>query len=389
MATRLHPMVFPMMLIFFSPLGIDLFLPALGDVSQAFSVAPSQGQWTISVFVLALGLGQLPFGAAADRFGRRPVSLLGLATFVIGSAICLVADDFYVLLLGRLIQGFGVSATTVCAFTMVRDHYDGAEASGKFSWLAGALNAVPSFAPALGALMTIGFGWRSTFLFYGLVGLAGLCVAWIWQPESRRAMPPDRRKTNGFLHNARTVLDRSESWVPAAVCVMGLSYVITYVSLAPMVLMDRLGIGPVTFSFYFGVNGLVIFLVSFAVPFFNRRAGVGPVTKVGLAFMTLSAVLILLAVLTGGIDAPWQFMGPVALGSIGFAMSFGNAQGRAMDPQGEQAGTASGLLGATQMIIASIAAAVIASVDQGAGAIFGAVFLICFALLTLAWMRRT
>lgn len=382
-----HPMVFPMMLILFSPMGIDLFLPALGDVADSLGGSAAESQWAISAFVLALGIGQIPFGAAADAYGRRIVSLVGLCLFAAGSVLCLFANDFPTLLIGRFVQGLGASATTVCAFTMVRDQYEGDAASAKFSWLTGALNAVPSLAPAFGAVLVLSWGWRSAFAFYALIALIGLGASWSWQAETGQKSEASRPGLANFASDAIKVLKTSNSWLPGLTCIGGLSFVISYVSLAPVVLMEQLQVSPVSFSVYFGLNGFVILVFSFLVPRLNAQFGVPNLIRFGVGAIAFSAALLLILGTANAISSPWAFMLPIALGSIGFATSFGNAQGVAMEPHGALAGTAAGILGALQMMVASVVAAIVIPIDLGSGIFFGALFFAVFVMLFWGWKR--
>lgn len=381
-------MFIPMVLILFSPLGIDLFLPALGDVASALDASRAQSQWAISAFVLALGIGQIPFGSAADRVGRRGVSLLGLGLFMVGSLVCGFAASIEALLAGRFLQGLGASATTVCAFTIVRDHYDGDEASAKFSWLTGALNAVPSLAPALGAVLVVSFGWRSAFAVYAALAGIGMAIAWTWQVETRRAFVSGDSGPSRFFEDAARILKTSRAWLPALTCIAGLSFVISYVSLAPVVLMDRLDLTPQSFGVFFGLNGLLILLFSFFVPRLNQHFGVARLIRFGILSVAVASAALLVLGLYDAITSPVLFMAPIALASIGFATSFGNAHGVAMEPFRALAGTASGILGAVQMVVASIIAALIVPLDLGSAVPFGGFFAVTFWAIWTGWRLR-
>ena len=385
MTTRNTVMLFPMLLVVFSPLGIDLFLPAIRTVSGEFNAGASQSQWTISIFVLALGLGQIPFGYLSDRFGRRPVALIGLMLFMLGSALGYYAQNIETFLIARGLQGISASMTTVCAFSVVRDFYAGDAASNKFSWLTAMLNIVPSLAPLIGAGLLYYWGWRSLFLFF--FGLAG-CVMAIVFLFFKESLSKKNIQTNIFMIDALAVLRVSESWLPGLICISGLSFIITYLSLAPIVLIARLGLEPVQFSLLFGLNALFIVFASLIAPKLNARLGVSKSIKAGLICLGLASAALFLVSVFDGMVHPLAYMAPVALGSIGFAFSFGNAQGVAMTPHSARIGTASGILGALQMSVASLGAAVIVAVSQGQVVLFGIVFL-CVFMGLLLWSQKT
>ena len=110
-------------LVLFSPLAIDIYLPALPAMADTFAVDLTRVQDTVTWFMFSLGLGQLLAGPLADRFGRRPIALGGIAIYGASAALAYVAQTLDMLLVARLLQGFGACATSVAAFAAVRDSF--------------------------------------------------------------------------------------------------------------------------------------------------------------------------------------------------------------------------------------------------------------------------
>lgn len=117
------------LLVLFSPLAIDIYLPAMPLMATEFDVAPTRIQDTISWFLVSLGVGQLLAGPLADRFGRRPVAMAGIAIYAASSALAWTAQSLDALLIARLLQGAGACATSVCAFAAVRDSFGAKKAA--------------------------------------------------------------------------------------------------------------------------------------------------------------------------------------------------------------------------------------------------------------------
>jgi DHA1 family bicyclomycin/chloramphenicol resistance-like MFS transporter len=90
-------------------LAIQMLVPALPDVTTSLRATAEDGQLLISGYLAVLAVGQLGWAPVADRFGRRPVVLIGLLLFLAGTLACVVAQSLEFLLAGRLLQAAGAS----------------------------------------------------------------------------------------------------------------------------------------------------------------------------------------------------------------------------------------------------------------------------------------
>src|SRR5215469_4842653 len=86
-------------------LAVDAMLPAIPRIIRDLHVLdPNHGQWVVTAYVGGVGLGQLFWGLASDRFGRRPILLTGLALYIAAAVLCGLAQNFRALLLFRLMH---------------------------------------------------------------------------------------------------------------------------------------------------------------------------------------------------------------------------------------------------------------------------------------------
>ena len=118
------------LLVIFCPMAIDIYLPAFPTIAEQFAVSEQQVQQSVAIFMLTVGLGQLIAGPLADKFGRKPVAVIGISLYAGSALLAYYAPSFYILLLARALQGLGACATFVVAFAIVRDKY-GAQRSGQ------------------------------------------------------------------------------------------------------------------------------------------------------------------------------------------------------------------------------------------------------------------
>src|SRR6187402_2809578 len=154
-------------------MSIDAFLPALGFISSEIPLAhTNQAQYIISALFLGMALGQLVCGPFSDATGRKKVLYLGVLLFMIGSSICFFAEDLNTMLMGRFLQGLGVSGPYVSAISIVRDQFSGNQMAKVMSFVMLIFIMVPAIAPSLGQAILLFASWHYIFLFYIVYAIA-------------------------------------------------------------------------------------------------------------------------------------------------------------------------------------------------------------------------
>ncbi|EGR1116407.1 Bcr/CflA family efflux MFS transporter [Vibrio cholerae] len=337
-------MVLLTLLVLFSPLAIDIYLPALPQISQAFHVEHALAQDTITWFLFAMGVGQLFAGPLADKYGRRTVALGGISIYALSALLAWSAQSIEWMLMARLLQGLGACATSVAAFATVRDLF-GPQRSGKMiSYLNGAICFIPALAPILGSWLTQQFGWRANFSFMtGFALLVGLAMALRLQ-ESNPHM--GSRPAVFKLSRYAAVLKAPTFLFHASLCLLAMAVILAYVTSAPVILMERLQLSMSEFTFWFGVNAVINIIACMTAPKVMDKLGTRWSLIIGIATLMIAGSLML--ALRNQANA-LAFMLPVFLSSIGFAWILGAAAGKALAPFGDKAGTAAALLGLFQM----------------------------------------
>lgn len=340
---KLFPLL--ILMVIFSPLAIDIFLPALPIMAAEFIVPMNQIQWSVTVFILSMGFGQLISGPLADRYGRRPIAIGGIIIYGLASIMAAYSESLDFFLVSRLLQGFGACAIVVSAFASVRDKYNAIESGVMYSYLNSAICCIPALAPLLGNVLTENFGWRSNFEFMtGYAVFAGL-ILFFTLKETR---PPNTEKHKKLisLSHFSSVIKHPVFLFNALLVMLSMAIIIAYVSSSPAWLMVRLGLDQQSFVFWFGLNAAINIVACFLAPKFLRKYGARVTIGLGM-FLLILAGLLMLALL------PWQtamaFMIPIMTSSLGFSFLMGACAGQALAPFGERAGSASALLGFMQM----------------------------------------
>ena len=333
------------LLVLFSPLAIDIYLPAIPQMAEQLGAEVTLMQGTITWFLFSMGLGQLLVGSLADRYGRKPIALGGVLLYGLSALAAGFAASLGELMLARVLQGFGACATSVAAFSVVRDSYGPKKSGQMISYLNGAICFIPALAPLLGGWLTAKAGWSANFWF--MAGYAAIVGSWLlWRmPETR---PGETSSSGPLISWSRySPVLRSPSFLfNACLCMLAMAVILAYVTAAPVQLMVKLGLDMSGFSYWFTANAALNILACFLAPRFIARVGPRRTLRIGLLVITLSAMAL---TLVQHIDHPLAMMGPVFFSSIGFAMVLGAAAGMALAPFGHCAGTAAALLGLFQM----------------------------------------
>lgn len=378
-------------------LSMDMYLPALPEVTDALHSPAATVQLTLTACLIGMALGQLVVGPMSDKWGRRRPLLIGMAVYVAATAVCALAPSVELLITFRLLQGLAGSAGIVIARAVVRDLYDGMEMARFFSTLMLISGVAPIVAPLIGGQILQITDWRGVFILLTVVGTLLTLVVWKWLHET---LPPERRHTGGVGQALRTMRSLLADRVFSGYLIAGglaFGALFAYISASPFVVQDIYGASPQMFSLLFGINsvGLV------AVGQINGKLLVGRVSLdkalgFGLAVITLAATALLL--MTSGVFGHVGLF-PIAAGlfvlmsAMGMAMPNTNAQALMRTPHA--AGSASALLGSSTFLLGAVASPLVGIAGEATAAPMAVVQLVCgvgamtcFLVLCRPWQRK-
>jgi MFS transporter, DHA1 family, multidrug resistance protein len=350
-------------------LAVDVMLPALPSIATALSVTNANHmQWVITAYTAGLGLGQLFWGALADRFGRRPVLLTGLAAYVLAAALSGLATSFAALLTWRFVHGLAGSSMVVSR-SVVRDAYEGRQMARVMSLTFIVFLMVPILAPSLGQLLLLVAHWRLLFITFTIFGTAIFLWVLLRLPET---LHPEYRYTLTAGHiasAARSVLtDRASVWYTFSQAVV-FGSVLAYVSTMPQVYQTVFG-RPALMPAMFALSAIAMACSSFTNSRIVGRFGMRRVSQTGIIlFICFTSLHVLVVSTTGESIVSFVLLQSLTLASIGFVNA--NFGAMAMENMGAVAGIAASLQG---------------SVGSVGGALIGAAIGYCFNGTTLPFV---
>jgi len=334
------------------PFTIHALSPALPEISTYFGVPAAAAQLMLSLSLVAMAVSTLLWGPASDRFGRRPVLLLGLVMATAGSALAAIAPDLWLAVIGRLMQAAGGAAGMVLARAVAQDVFGPGRAAGVIGQITAVMVAAPMIAPTVAGLVVEWGGWRG--VFWMSAGLSALLVVW-----SRAAMPETAPRDGavrglGEMLRGFAVIGRTRAfWRYAGYAAFSLAGFYYFVAITPYVMREAFAQGPAAYGFYFIMLSATYMFTNFIAGPVSARFGADRTLIFGATFALLGPA-ITAALLLAGVHEPWVLFVPGTIQSLGAGLAVPNAMAGAVASSPTRAGAASGLLGFSQFIVAAL-----------------------------------
>lgn len=250
---------------------LDLYAPSFPQMMHHFDTSEQMMQWTLSLNFFGFFFASLVCGPLADAFGRRKVILLGSFVFVVGSIVCLFATTINLMLLGRLIQGIGVSAPVTVCMAIIADVYQGDRQIKLLSKMNSTITVTMALAPVIGVYLTDRLGWRANFFAIFAVALLGLLLIWLFVPETHQKHLRTKFEMANLIKGYITLL-KSKKFMTA---VLGLCLSITpyfiLIGILPLLFMEELQVSIHQYAFYQGSIVGLFSVLSLSIPLVMAR----------------------------------------------------------------------------------------------------------------------
>ncbi len=343
----------------FPAMATDLYLPGFPAVAQQFAVTTYDVQLTLSSFFYGMAIGQLVWGAASDRLGRKLPTILGISLFVLGSIACALAPNLWFLVIARFIQALGGAAAMTIVRAIVRDLFTGEEMARTMSAVMSIFMIAPILAPSIGALI-LQFGqWNWIFIVLAVFGV-GAIINFTRLPETLPVEQRQRYDIGQVMTAYGEILKTSEFRYAVIQAASASLMLFTYVSLIPSVLMVEFGATPAQFGIFFGINSLSLVAGSQINRRILKKLKVNVALRNMVSFQAVMAIA--LFALAHVYPVIWVVL-PMLMLTIGANPSIaGNSATLAMAPFAKSAAQASAMVGLIQGISSASVAAIAAVV---------------------------
>jgi len=330
------------------PVTTDLYLP---ELTAQLSAPMAQAQLTLTALLLAFGGSQLVWGPLSDRFGRRPILLMGLAAYVLASVASCLAPSMGWLIVWRTLQGAAMGAGVMCARAIVRDLYSPTQGARVMSKGLSGLGVIACLSAPLGGLLTQWLNWRFALLALGLFAALTLAVVVLRFEETLQQKNPQALQLGTLAATWRQILGHPTFRAFSALTAASYGGLFTFLATSSFVFTGVLGLSKMQYGLVMFVNSLAYiggtFLCRHWLPRFGVRRAVAFAGALSLTGGTLMALLSLNG---------WISVGSILLPQLIFMLGHGIhqpcGQSGAVGPFPQAAGAASAMNGILMMVCA-------------------------------------
>lgn len=335
------------------PASIDMYLASMPDMARDLNTSYATTQITLTVFLVFMGLGQLIFGPLSDSMGRRIPLLIGLIVYIFGSLWATWSQSIESLIIARIFQGLGASMAIVIVMTMVRDLVEGSKAAQIYALLNAIVALGPIIAPAIGGVVGAHYGWRGVMFILTSLGTVVLLNMLI---NIKETLPENKRTQFNIKNMAQTyiaILRNKTFTFNLFALSAAVFFLFSYISGSAYVYQKNYGLSLEQFGFVFGLTSVSLILGASSTAYLVKRISASQLALIGAVIMMLgSAICIATYFFAMGLIG---IVSGIALGLFGLGILEAILMAIAMDSQQKALGSSAALLGATPLILSSIA----------------------------------
>ncbi|MCG9628452.1 multidrug effflux MFS transporter [Vibrio mediterranei] len=330
----------------FPPLTIDLYLPALPTMVDIFSTTESMVNLTLSSYFVTYAIGLLFWGPLSEKFGRKPILLIGIGAYMLASIACAMAGNIEHLIGSRVLQAFAGSAITVVSTAIVKDMFEGREREKIMATIMSLVIIAPMVAPVLGAFLLKVASWRMMFVTLAVFGafasILAMCYRETLQSQYTGSLARSWTRLGVVMTNPRFVM---------LLCIFSIApmALMAFLAAGSYIYINGFGLTEQEFSYYFAFNAMCASLGPSIYMKLSRHISVQKVITLCFLILALMGVL----TLSIGSTAPWVFALIAAPATLMVIMMRVPGTNLMLDQQDKDTGSAVALIQFFAMICGS------------------------------------
>jgi len=273
----------------FPPLSIDLYLPALPQVADMLHASQTMVNLSLSLFMIFFSFGILVWGPISEKYGRKPILLIGLVLYVLGSCGCALSSSVTLLILSRIVQAFGGGSTGAVATAMVKDIYTGRKRESVLAVVMAMVVVAPVVAPVVGAIILEYVSWNAIFWVLAGVGLLSFLLSLLLEETL------EERYTGSLIHSLGRLAVVLKN--PGFSAMLGIFSLVplplmAFIAASSFVYIQGFGMTEEIYSYFFGFNALGVLVGPLFYMQLSQRISQGNIIAACFGVLVISGIVL-------------------------------------------------------------------------------------------------
>jgi len=363
----------------FPPLSTDMYLPAIPLLKEMWDEPLATINLTLVAFFLGYCVSLLIYGPLSDKYGRRPLLLVGISIYIVASLLCGFTENVNSLIALRTLQGIGAASGSALALAITKDLFEGDERQKILATVAVIMPLAPMVAPIIGGWIMTYVSWPWIFVAQALLG----CLAWIGVFQMEESVK--EFSDNKLIETGKVYLQLFKNYkYIILVFLFSFSTLVHYsfIGSAADLYITRFGLSEQVFGYFFAFNALCIMSGAFASKKIKTALTIKTQLTISFVGILLSSIVMISQVLTG----PWGLALPMMVASFCFGLSRPSSNHLMLEQVSTHVGSASSLLVFFNFVVGAFAMWMIALNWTDKIVTIGTFGLVSTAIILVIWL---
>jgi Bcr/CflA subfamily drug resistance transporter len=302
-------------------LSNDMYLPALPDMMRDLHISSQQVQLTLAIWFGGLAVTPLIFGAICDRYGRRPVLLIGGIFYILATIACALSTDLNLLLMARFLQGCMIPSMMVAGYASIHELYSHREAITILALMSSITVLAPAFGPLLGSVILYIGDWRDIFWIIAIWSSVTIFFLFFKMPETHSKEMRHPIHLPNLLKSYWRVISNKNYMLQLTILSFLFGGLIVWITTSPLLVIDSFHYSAISYGFFQAFVFVIYILGNRSVDYLITRIGINKLINRGLVLCLVGGMLASILAIAYP-HTLYPYVSGLSLYSLGTALCF-------------------------------------------------------------------